>query len=163
MSSLACAVATWTNEWPKLCLNVLVRKLGSHMRWCCFREVTNFTNRWTRFDRDSTALVLLHKSTSDSHYPLKRRRRGDSISHVCRMQRECLLQIALIKAAKLPPTDLLSKIDAYVKVKVSTVRQARTAQGWQYSADAAVHLRDSAYCCSISVCRSMGLLSVRPM
>lgn len=34
------------------------------------------------------------------------------------MQRECLLQLSVLRGIKLPSTDLLSKTDAYVKVKV---------------------------------------------
>jgi hypothetical protein len=68
--------------------------------------------------------------------------RHNSTSHVSTMQRECLLQIALIKATKLPSTDLLSKIDAYVKVKVSTGSRSLGSPVLvvQYSADAAVQL-----------------------
>lgn len=40
------------------------------------------------------------------------------------MQRECLVQVALIKGTKLPSTDFLSKIDAYVKVKVAAAGKA---------------------------------------
>jgi len=52
------------------------------------------------------------------------------------MQRECLLHLAVIRGINLPSVDLLSKIDAYVKVKVSC-------------ADAQQQLHDHAqHCCS---------------
>jgi hypothetical protein len=35
------------------------------------------------------------------------------------MQRECLVQLSVLRATQLPSTDLLSKTDAYIKVKVS--------------------------------------------
>lgn len=43
------------------------------------------------------------------------------------MQRECWLHFSLIKGTRLPSTDFLSKIDAYVKVKVLT----GAAAAWQ--------------------------------
>jgi hypothetical protein len=43
------------------------------------------------------------------------------------MQRECIVQVGVTRATKLPSTDLLSKTDAYIKVKVSVHQYVKVA------------------------------------